>query len=432
MAELREDRARRAFDARVVPARPCGDADGARAAAARQRHLERPRLLVDARRRQRRDAVRGERAAEVDGLAAGADERQLGDHGRRARARHRCRRNVYRCRLLPRRRDPHREGADGGEAGGVGRRRGARGRRRRRRALHARDDGRDERAARAQGRAHGVRDERGLRASAAPAAAEPRRRSTGSARAHPEPLVPLERCVGVRGRIGPGRRARAARPRLAAGARRRGGRGLPAARVPRPVARARGRGRAAAPPAGRARRRVARDRARVPRVRARVDDRDRRVPRPGRRRATCARSPSGAPTPGLPAPLVMRSSGGVAELEEAAAHPAVALVSGPAAGVVGAARGRARGGLRERDRVRHGRHVDRRLPDRRRRGRAHVRARRRRLSGPAADGRHPHGRRRRRLDRLARRGRRAARRAGERGRGSRARRATAAAARGRR
>jgi N-methylhydantoinase A len=41
---------------------------------------------------------------------------------------------------------------------------------------------------------------------------------------------------------------------------------------------------------------------------------------------------------GLPAPLVMRSSGGVAELEEAAAHPAVALVSGPAAGVVGAAR----------------------------------------------------------------------------------------------
>src|SRR3954451_8953611 len=41
---------------------------------------------------------------------------------------------------------------------------------------------------------------------------------------------------------------------------------------------------------------------------------------------------------GLPEPLVMRSSGGVAELEEAAAHPAVALVSGPAAGVVGAAK----------------------------------------------------------------------------------------------
>jgi N-methylhydantoinase A len=40
----------------------------------------------------------------------------------------------------------------------------------------------------------------------------------------------------------------------------------------------------------------------------------------------------------LPEPLVMRSSGGVATLGEAAAHPAVALVSGPAAGVVGAAR----------------------------------------------------------------------------------------------
>ncbi|HSS82061.1 MAG TPA: hydantoinase/oxoprolinase family protein [Gaiellaceae bacterium] len=41
---------------------------------------------------------------------------------------------------------------------------------------------------------------------------------------------------------------------------------------------------------------------------------------------------------GLPEPLVMRSSGGLATLEEVAAHPAVALVSGPAAGVVGAAR----------------------------------------------------------------------------------------------
>jgi N-methylhydantoinase A len=41
---------------------------------------------------------------------------------------------------------------------------------------------------------------------------------------------------------------------------------------------------------------------------------------------------------GLPEPLVMRSSGGLATLAEAAAHPAVALVSGPAGGVVGAAR----------------------------------------------------------------------------------------------
>ena len=39
---------------------------------------------------------------------------------------------------------------------------------------------------------------------------------------------------------------------------------------------------------------------------------------------------------GLLAPLVMRSSGGVSSVEEAAAHPSWALVSGPAAGVVGA------------------------------------------------------------------------------------------------
>ena len=45
----------------------------------------------------------------------------------------------------------------------------------------------------------------------------------------------------------------------------------------------------------------------------------------------------GAAAAGLPEPLVMRSSGGVASLEEAAAHPAVALLSGPAAGTVGAA-----------------------------------------------------------------------------------------------
>jgi N-methylhydantoinase A len=41
---------------------------------------------------------------------------------------------------------------------------------------------------------------------------------------------------------------------------------------------------------------------------------------------------------GLPEPLVMRSSGGVTTPAEAARHPATILVSGPAAGVVGAAR----------------------------------------------------------------------------------------------
>ena len=48
---------------------------------------------------------------------------------------------------------------------------------------------------------------------------------------------------------------------------------------------------------------------------------------------------------GLPSPLVMRSSGGVATIEEAASHPALVLVSGPAAGTVGAAFAASRAGF---------------------------------------------------------------------------------------
>src|SRR5947209_1354540 len=50
---------------------------------------------------------------------------------------------------------------------------------------------------------------------------------------------------------------------------------------------------------------------------------------------------------GLPEPLVMRSSGGVATPAEAAAHPATILVSGPAAGVVGASRIAALAGIQD-------------------------------------------------------------------------------------
>jgi N-methylhydantoinase A len=49
----------------------------------------------------------------------------------------------------------------------------------------------------------------------------------------------------------------------------------------------------------------------------------------------------------LPEPLVLRSSGGVASLEEAEAHPAAILLSGPAAGVVGAARVAAAAGVED-------------------------------------------------------------------------------------
>jgi N-methylhydantoinase A len=48
---------------------------------------------------------------------------------------------------------------------------------------------------------------------------------------------------------------------------------------------------------------------------------------------------------GLPEPLVMRSSGGVATVDEAAEHAALVLVSGPAGGVVGAARVAAEAGI---------------------------------------------------------------------------------------
>jgi N-methylhydantoinase A len=48
---------------------------------------------------------------------------------------------------------------------------------------------------------------------------------------------------------------------------------------------------------------------------------------------------------GLPEPLVMASSGGAISLDEAAAHPAHVVVSGPAAGVVGAARAAAAAGF---------------------------------------------------------------------------------------
>ncbi len=50
---------------------------------------------------------------------------------------------------------------------------------------------------------------------------------------------------------------------------------------------------------------------------------------------------------GLPEPMVMRSSGGVATPAEAAAHPAAILVSGPAAGAVGAAKLAALAGLED-------------------------------------------------------------------------------------
>ena len=85
------------------------------------------------------------------------------------------------------------------------------------------------------------------------------------------------------------------------------------------------------------RRRLARGLARVPGVRAGLDDGGGCLLRPAARQLP-ARARRRCAEAGLPEPLVMRSSGGVASLEEAAAHASWALLSGPAGGVVGAAR----------------------------------------------------------------------------------------------
>ena len=75
---------------------------------------------------------------------------------------------------------------------------------RRRRAVRARDDRRDERAARTTRRAHGVRRRTAGSSICCTYGAQTRAHLVSpAARSSPEPLVPLERSYGVRGRIGP-------------------------------------------------------------------------------------------------------------------------------------------------------------------------------------------------------------------------------------
>ncbi len=113
----------------------------------------------------------------------------------------------------------------------------------------------------------------------------------------------------------------------------------------------------------------------------------------------------------LPAPDVMQSSGGLATLDQARAHAALTVLSGPAGGAAGAAWAALASGEDGRAVLRHGRHVMRRLRDRGRRRAGDRGPPRRRPPRGAADARPAHGRRRRRLDRLARCGRGAAGRA---------------------
>ncbi len=103
---------------------------------------------------------------------------------------------------------------------------------------------------------------------------------------------------------------------------------------------------------------------------------------------------SRAAAAGLPAPEIMRSNGGLSSAAEAGRHAAWAVLSGPAAGAVGAAHAGRLSGRRPRPLVRHGRHLVRRRRDRRRRRAPVVGAGDRRTRAAAADGRRPHRRER--------------------------------------
>ena len=93
--------------------------------------------------------------------------------------------------------------------------------------------------------------------------------------------------------------------------------------------------------------------------------------------------------------MFMMSSGGLTAAELFQGKDAI--LSGPAGGVVGMAETGARGRLQAADRLRHGRHLDRRVALRRR-IRARVRDRGRGRAHARADDADPHGRGRRRLD----------------------------------
>ena len=121
----------------------------------------------------------------------------------------------------------------------------------------------------------------------------------------------------------------------------------------------------------------------------------------------------------------MQSSGGLTDAH--AFQGKDAILSGPAGGIVGMARTAQLGGPRQGDRLRHGRHLHRRVALRRR-VRARVRDAGGRRAHARADDEHPHRGGRRRLHPGVRR-RALPRRPAERRRQSRARPATGAAAR---
>ncbi len=114
----------------------------------------------------------------------------------------------------------------------------------------------------------------------------------------------------------------------------------------------------------------------------------------------------------------MRSSGGVVERRGGRGAPRCGARLRTCRGRGGRGACRHGCGVSERDRLRHGRDVDRRLPDHRRSCAAVERARRCRAADSPSNGRHPHRWSRRRIDRAARLGRSGASWPGERRRRS--------------
>ena len=108
--------------------------------------------------------------------------------------------------------------------------------------------------------------------------------------------------------------------------------------------------------------------------------------------------------PGVPF-YIMKSNGGVISAREVAAQPITTMLSGPAAGALGAALLARAAGFRHVLTLDGGGTSTDVAVVERRRAAADDRRRRRPVPGQGADDRHRHGRRRRRLDRLARAGR---------------------------
>ena len=230
------------------------------------------------------------------------------------------------------------------------------------RALHARDDGRDERAARAQGRAHGVR--RHSRASSISSTCGARPRAPLPALRRPPRAARAARALLRRaGADRAGRRARTARPGLAAGARR-ARRSRSACCSRSGIRRTSGRSPTSCGGGCPAR-------ASSPRTRSSPEFRE------YERASTTAvdaylgpvlaRTCGGWPrraTAGLPEPLVMRSSGGVGDGRGGGGASVLgARVGAGRRASCGAELVARRPGSR-RDLVRHGRDIDRRVPDR--------------------------------------------------------------------